>query len=480
MKGLFRKTIAGAMSVAMLASMSTAVLAHSEMDNMVFAGYDTTDPENPNRIYNEVINGKYTNKQVLVPVTPEWRIEGYETQYPHAGYSRMYLDGKAQDITHYNNLFPQWETRYKDYMWEIGEDANGNHMIWQRQQTKINNRTWAWDYGNAALNIPDSAVMQRTNRPAVVLSKVFKDYGFGRYNKNGKALTDNEKRMYEDWGLSNVITSWNSFVNEAKVKDSDGNGVLSYDEKVSSLLSQRDSYGRYVMTDEMIADMISVVENQYITAKFNKNSNEGLATKNVAEEYLNHMNDGWNWTYGTIRVASHKPVISWTNPASSYENTDPYLQYQYLIVNGIVMDGHHLGNGEYADKIVRYTGGKATPKVTWKFAFFQNAKDKDGTIIPDVYEVVEQKFIDGKPGMDGTVTDENGNVIGNPIYRIPVGKYGNTYFKLNGSKIEYWVVDSDGNKALLESYDNVTGNLGGLIDAYTSGMLHVEGNYNWK
>lgn len=339
MKGLFKKTAAGVISVALLASMGTAALAHSEMDNMVFAGYDTTDPENPNRIYNEVINGRYTNKQVLVPVTPEWRIEGYETAYPHAGYSRMYLDGKAQDITHFNNLFPQWETRNKDYMWEIVCDENGNHMIWQRQQTKINNKTWQWDFGNDALGVPDSLVMQRTNRAAYVVKKEFKDYGFGRYTKDGKALSDEEVSMYADWGLTDVITAWNAFVDSARAKDENGDGVLSYEEKVTSLLSARDDHGRYVLTDGMISDMIGVVENQYITAKFNKNSNDGIATKNVAAEYLKHRNDGWSWNYGTIRIKANGPSISWTDPAFTFENTDPYLQYQYLIVNGVIMDG---------------------------------------------------------------------------------------------------------------------------------------------
>lgn len=485
MKGLFKKTAAGVISVALLASMGTAALAHSEMDNMVFAGYDTTDPENPNRIYNEVINGRYTNKQVLVPVTPEWRIEGYETAYPHAGYSRMYLDGKAQDITHFNNLFPQWETRNKDYMWEIVCDENGNHMIWQRQQTKINNKTWQWDFGNDALGVPDSLVMQRTNRAAYVVKKEFKDYGFGRYTKDGKALSDEEVSMYADWGLTDVITAWNAFVDSARAKDENGDGVLSYEEKVTSLLSARDDHGRYILTDDMISDMIGVVENQYITAKFNKNSNDGLATKNVAAEYLKHRNDGWSWNYGTIRIKANGPSISWTDPAYTFENTDPYLQYQYLIVNGVIMDGHYIGldkNGNklYADKVIRYTGGKATPGVTWKFAFFQNAKDKDGKILPDVYEVVEQKFVNGQPGYDGFVTDKDGNVVGKPIYRIPTGKYGNTYFKLNGDIIELWVVDEDGHKALLKTFENVTGNLGGLIDAYTTGLVHIVGDYDWK
>ena len=485
MKGLFKKTVAGVMSVALLASMSAAALAHSEMDNMVFAGYDTTDPENPNRVYNEVINGRYTNKQVLIPVTPEWRIEGYETAYPHAGYSRMYLDGKAQDITHFNNLFPQWETRNKDYMWEISYNENGEHMIWQRQQTKINNKTWAWDFGNDALGIPDSVVMQRTNRAAYVVKKEFKDYGFGRYTMDGKVLSDEEVSMYADWGLSDVITNWTAFVEAAKAKDSDGDGVLSYDEKVTSLLSQRDDHGRYVITDADISAMIGVVENQYITAKFSKNSNDGLATRNIAEEYLKHRNDGWNWNYGTLRVKAEGPAISWTDPAVTFENTDPYLQYQYLVVNGVAMDGHYIGldkNGNklYADKIIRYTGGKATPNITWKFAFFRKAIDKDGTEIPNVYEVVEQKFVNGQPGYDGFVTDKKGNVVGNPIYRIPTGRYGNTYFKLNGNKIELWVTDEYGNKGILETFENKTGNLGGLIDAYTTGMIHVDGYYDWR
>lgn len=473
MKGLFKKTVAGAMSVAMLASLSTGAFAHSEMDNMVFAGYDLTDAENPNRIYNEVIGGKYTNKQVLVPVTPEWRIEGFESEYPHAGYSRMYLDGKAQDITHYNNLFPQWETRYKDYMWEIFCDENGNHMIWQRQQTKLNNKTWAWDFGNAALGIPDSVVLSRTNRAAKVVSKTFKDYGFGRYTKDGKVLSDDEVRMYADWGLSDVIGDWKQFVKNAEIKDMDGNGIITVDEKMGSMLSQKDAYGRYVITDAMISDIIGVVENQYITAKFDDKTNDGLTTKNVAAEYLAHMDEGWNWNYGTIRVASHGPSISWTDPKATFEEMDPYYQYQYLIVNGVVMDGHYIGKDEqgnevYADKIMRYTGGKASPQITWKFAHFQEAVDVDGNAISGVYQVVERKYINGKAATVGEV------------YRIPTGKYGNTYFKLNGKKIELWVVDDNGNAALLRTYENTTGNLGGLIDAYTSGALYVSGSYDWN
>lgn len=439
MKRLFKKLVVCVTAVAMTASMSASVFAQTEMSNMVFAGYDTTDPYNPNKIYNEVIGGKYTNKQILVPVTPTWTVEGYESEYPYAGYSRMYLEGNAQDITAYNNLFPQWETRRRDYMWEI----KAPYVIWERQQTKVNNKTWKWDFGNDAFNIPDSAVKTRTNRTAYVVDISMKEYGFGRYTKNGSPLSAAQQRMYSDFSV-NAVSTWNNLLATAFTPES---------------LSATDEQNRYVLSDEEIAAMIPVVQSKYITAKFNASGNDGLTTKSVADEYLIHMDDGWQWdsdSFGTVATAT----VSWSAPY--YEMAEPYNYYQYMIVNGVVLDG---SNGK--DRVYRYTGGKASPKITWKFAFFQNAKDASGKQIDNVYEVVERKYVDGIEAVDA---------YGNPIYRVPTGEYGNTYFVLNGKTIEYWVVDKAGNKTLLGTAENWTGNLGGLIDAYMSGSIQYTGN----
>jgi len=441
MKRLFKKLVACTAIVSMVATMGIAAFAQTEMDNMVFAGYDTTDPYNPNKIYNEVINGKYTNKQVLVPVTPTWSAEGYESVYPYAGYSRMYLEGKKQPITCYNNLFPQWETRRQDYMWEI----KAPYIIWERQQTKVNNKTWTWDFGNDAFSIPDSVVKTKTSRSAYVVDISMKEYGFGRYEKDGTILDANEQRMYSDFSV-NAISTWNNLVNN---------------ELTVAKLSERDSEtNKYVMSDEDIAKMIPVVYSKYITAKFNAKGNAGLTTKSVAAEYLLHMNDGWQWDSDSFEIRNDAK-ISWTAP--SYEMAEPYNYYQYLIVNGIVLDGT---NGK--DRVLRYTGGKATPKITWKFEFFQNAKDNNGNIIENVYEVVESKYVDGVKAVDAN---------NNSIYRVPTGEYGNTYFKLNGNIIEYWVVDRAGNKTLLNKIENWTGNLGGLIESYISGSLYCAPGY---
>lgn len=459
MKGLFKKLVAGVCVVTVMSSAGIIAGAQSEMDNMVFAGYDTTDPYNPNKIYNEVIGGHYTNKQILVPVTPEWRAEGYENVYPYAGYSRMYLEGKKQDITAYNNLFPQWETRKKDYFWEI----KWPYRIWERQQTKVNNKTWQWDFGNDAFGIPDSAVKNRTNRYAVVTDVSFKDYGFGKYDANGNVLTQNEQYMYsqffvtdENGGkyfITDAIATWNNLVN----------GLLS-----ASSLSAKDANNRFVVRDEDIEAMIPVVESKFVTAKFSENSKDGLAKKSVAAEFLQHMSDGWDWDYDTSFKFANTAKVSWSK--QYYEMAEPYNYYQFLIVNGVVMDGT---NGK--DRIYRYTGGKASPKITWKFAFFQNAKDENGNILSNVYEVVERKYVDGVAAID---------TFGNPIYRVPTGEYGNTYFIQKGTTIEYWVVDKNGNKTLLGKADNFTGNLGALnsltgeltnlIDAY------ADSAYNYK
>lgn len=451
MKGLFTKLVAGVSAVAVVTCACIPAMAQSEMDNMVFAGYDTTNVYTPNKIYNEVIGGHYTSKQVLVPVEPEWRAEGYEGVYPYAGYSRMYLEGNRQDITAYNQLFPQWETRFQDYFWEI----KAPYRIWERQQTKVNNKTWKWDFGNEYFGIPDSCVKNRTNRYATLVKTEMKDYGFGRYNMCGEPLTVEELKMYSDfymtqdyskYYMSDAVTIWNNLVE----------GLLSPES-----LSATDENNRYVVTDEQIAAAIPVVQSKYITAKFNKKDNEGLATKSVAAEYLEHMNDGWDWDYDTSFEIVNNAKISWTKPY--YELAEPYRYYQFLVVNGVVMDGM-----DGKDYIYRYTGGNASPKVEWKVCQFDHPRDAQGNEITNIYMVVEQKYVDGVPGLD---------LNGNYIYRYPTGEYGNTYFKKVGDIIEYRVVDRNGNDYLLAKAENTTGNVG-AVDSLTAELVQYVDAYS--
>ena len=146
-----------------------------------FAGYDTSMPDSYGKIYNEVLGGKYTSKTKLEPVAAEdvqWKFEGYELAFPHAGYERLYLEGNAQkSITRTVSSFPQWETRFRDFMWEVA----GEHRIYQRQQTKINNKYWAWDFGKDAAD--ESMVFVPTTRNAETTVE-FRQYGIGNLDNN--------------------------------------------------------------------------------------------------------------------------------------------------------------------------------------------------------------------------------------------------------------------------------------------------------
>ena len=450
MNKFFKKAVSFVLAIAVISSIGCVAFANAEMEHMVFVGYDTTNPYSPNRIYNEVIDGVQTGKQILEPVAPTWQVEGYEAVYPYAGYSRMYLDGKAQKITGYNNLFPQWEERRQDYMWQL----KAPYYIYERQQTKVNNENWTWDFGNKAFGIPDAALLTKTSKKAVVLDQGYKYYGFGAYSASGKPLTYDEIYMYQNFLVPNGIGGTKTLYNAAIDQ---WNWIVANELTVEKLSERESVFGTYVVSDADIAAMIPVVSSKYITAKFNNVNDDGLATKVVADEYLLHSKDyGWEWDTNDSFAITADANIEWTEP--KFEEKAPHKMYQYLIINHIVMDGT---NGKA--KILRYTDGEAMPKVEWRFVFYQHLLDANGKEIPDRYEAVEQKYIDGVAVLDND---------GNYIYRVPtLGFNENAYFVMDGDSIEVWKVDIEGVNSRLAKVDNWIGSLGGFIDAYANGSF---------
>ncbi len=468
MNKFLKKAVSFVLAVAIFSSIGCVAFANAEMENMVFVGYDTTVPTSPNKIFNEVIDGVQTGKQILVPVTPVFKAEGYEGVYPYAGYNRMYLEGNAQPITAYNGLFPQWEERRQDYMWEL----KAPYFVYERQQTKVNNEAdgWTWDFGNDAFGIPDSALLTKTNRAAVVLDQGYKYYGFGPYDADANVLTLEEEYMYKNFlvptgtpGVSTTVydaavEQWKTITGKTKgyYPDNrawDNDALLS----VNSLSARGGEFDKYLVTDEMIAAAIPVVYTKYVTAKFNANDNKGLATKNVADEYLATYNDGWEWDVDDSFAVVGNANIDWTDPTFEH---DTHRMFQYLIINHHVMDGT---NGK--ERIVRYTDGKALPDEEWRFVFYQHKLDENGKEIPHLYDAVEQKYINGVAVLDN---------FGNYIYRIPtLGEFENRYFVKNGNAIEVWKVDAEGKESRLEKVDNWVGSLGGFIDAYANGSYKL-------
>ena len=481
MMRFLKKALVGTLATLMLAS--SVFAANGEMDNMVFVGYDvsmyetatkpyvdgfdfnvwkaavngttpfytaapeTVDWDAPMKVYKEVINGVETGKIVKVPVAADWRFEGYEAVYPYAGYYRLYLEGNWQDITDYqgnknedeNLVFPQWESKRVDYMWQVSYP----YTVWERQQTLVNG-VWTWDFGNDSWGILDSALLVPTNREATLVEVTWDDYGFGQYDNEGNYLTLDELAMYDYFEVEAALVNLEEVLNVER-------------------LSARDAKGAYVMTDAKIAAEIPVVKSKNVTAKFNKEGDEGLTTKDVAVEWLAHRDwTDWDngiavfacdtincgchakWTFNEKRnnpcndprcacksvLANESKPYGLVEPASFYvdktsakiewspvyhELCEPYRQYQFLIVNGVALDGSlqkYTVNGVTFDiareRVLRYTGGFHKPVITWNFAFYQAA---DG-------RYVEQRYVDGVPEVDAN---------GNGVYRIPEIKFEDSH-----------------------------------------------------
>lgn len=431
---------------------SAAVLAVATLTTVAsadwkFAGYDTTNPPAYGKIYNEVIGGNYTSKQKVDAVKDEdveWKFEGYELSYPHIGYERLYLEGNAQKaVTRLTNQFPQWEVRFADFMWEV----SGEHRIYQRQQTKINNKYWAWDFGRD--KDEDKMVFVPTTRNAKV-SVDFKDYGIANLDCNGKFVYDTNGNVYND----EKYTLYSDFVMPSPFNvEKDENGditkqIASGDFFHSDNLSAIDADGHYAVSDWDIAQRLDIVQSKFVTGPSYYGES---GTKDAAAMYYRNKDYGWQWDDDTIKI-THEPKIEWTKPM--YEMDEPYCYYQYLIVNGIAMDGHND-----TPRIFRYTGGKATPEVQWKYAFVEADYP---------YNIVEYKYIRGNDGKMVQAFDASGC----PVYRYPTGEHGNTYFKVTDTEVQCWIRDKKGDY-MIDAISRTDADFGDWYAGYVNAAGYV-------
>lgn len=436
-----KKIAAVVCTTALMSSLTAAA-------NWEFAGYDTTTPDSYGKIYNEVIGGKYTSKTKLEPVADkdvEWKFEGYELDFPHAGYERLYLEGNAQkNITRTIANFPQWETRFQDFMWEVA----GEHRIYQRQQTKINNKYWAWDFGKTATD--ESMVFVPTTRNAAV-DVEFRQYGIANLDNDGKYVYDVNGNVYNEEKYT-LYSDFEAMPAAFNVElDEEGNPtkeIVYGDFFHSDNLSRLNYDGSYAVSDWEIAQNIDIAASKFVTGPSFYGENP---TKDAAAMYYDVYNPAWSWDADTVRLEK-SAAISWTNPV--YEMAAPYNYYQYLVVNGLVMDGR-------ADtpRIFRYTGGKATPKVEWKYAFVEAAYP---------YHVVEYKYISDVDGKM-VLAYENDE----PVYRYPTGEFGNYNIKVTDTEIQVWVKDAN-KDYMIDSISRVDADFGGGYAGYVGAAGYVD------
>lgn len=335
-KRIFTGVLCAAVAASSVAAPASAALKHS--------GYDlsalTEGMEKVGEYFTEYVDGVRVRSEVR-PTAHKWVEEGFESAYPHAGYSRLYAKNsdtnkfEALDYTSYNGLFANWETRFVDYDWDYldiiavykncAECAKAqtnvkvtlesekcphgkSHFdkwvanVWQRQQTNLPGAGWTYDFGNRTLKFGDNLVHKLSVKTVAVEAP--KADGFATNADVQYTVEVKPEYKVAFVGDVNVATgkrinlankeeailaaAYTSLQGDAWLKNLDFKanyeGTLNYID-----LSARDvATGRFLMSDADIAKNILVVTTKFVSGPtFDKNGAiNGTKTVDLAKEFI--------------------------------------------------------------------------------------------------------------------------------------------------------------------------------------------------
>jgi hypothetical protein len=199
---------------------------------------------------------------------------------------------------------------------------------------------------------------------------------FGAKDSNGNYIVD-VKDLYERMGK--------------EVSDFPFDGDTALSSSVS--LNDTDENGNYIWDNESIASFITTYRSEFLTGPNYMTGGNKLVDSLTYYDELTDVTSSWynpaanlDWFNPHLIMESDRPSnIEWSGVC--YEKDFPYNYYQYLIVDGVVLDGSYVAPNVYLPRVFRYTGGQASPKVEWKYSFAEAAPP---------HKIYCEKFLDGK------------------------------------------------------------------------------------
>jgi hypothetical protein len=258
--------------------------------------------------------------------------------YPNAEYANLYADGNYTGrvfATGRDGSVPGLvQYRDVDYMWE----AAAPYKIYSIKQANLLINGKAQWFGTVEKNYP----VQYTGRNASVTSERVA-YGFADYEVTGTNKVST---------VPSVIKS--SYMDKTAYTALVG---LTSDQLAPSTLPTK--------TVEVAKDATILIPRTYdlkLTGpSFDDNGVQtaggkviyGTKESNPSKFNVSNLLTTITDVSGNLAYCD----ITWTKGA--YEKAKPYRLYEYLTIDGVVMDGSAIGNGLYKPSIFRYTGAKA-------------------------------------------------------------------------------------------------------------------------
>lgn len=348
------------LSFAMAATMLTGVVAGAASTTWVFDGYDLTTAPVYNKVYRELDEKGFP--------TGRWEYQGaaskiefkhafYEAVYPHNEYGVLYLDGIAQKeatpiptgavaVSEQNWLPLYWEAKAPYAIFDVMYSRIPGVMDWKVQPYV--------QYGNRNANVVKSWV----------------PYGVSAYRTINGAFVDTANFLKAEaankfqyaTNYADVMASYEAL----KALDLTGTGIAAHpagtEYKWFSTVSNTFATG--------IVPVVS--QEQLVGPKYDGGKEVGKATISALDLMMADAGTGSLYNDALLTVEYKNAEATWVY--GGYENAMPHKIYEYLVVDGVVMDGSaclelvydpcYKGQNWYlapAKKplIKRYTGGVA-------------------------------------------------------------------------------------------------------------------------
>lgn len=454
MSGKFKKSFAAVLASALCVSASVGAAEWRIKD------YDTSAGITPAPIvYQEFdANGLPTGRVVAGYEAQQEGLKGFaqvelknswvSDVYPNAEYINLYADGNYTGRVYPTGRDGKDLVTYRDvdFMWE----AAAPYRIYSIKQAKLFKDGKVQWFGNAEMNYP----VEYTNRNADVKVERIK-YGFGEYEITGTNAVAPipEKIVNEGYFDMNAYT---------RIKGVTADMIKAKEEAPKAVEISKNTDIEIPRTYDLKLTGPSFDQNGKATA----NGLTLIASKDsdYAKYNVKNILETYNDSYGYNEMANCE--ITWT-PAG-YEAAKPYRLYEYLTVDGVVMDGsifyQDCEKTLYKPCIYAYSGATANLKhrtvvagvndegevVLQTQVSYNDGKTyvNEGAVFgTGIYPNVEYRIDKGLVDGEKTVT---------PVYVFEYcGKMYDTY-EVNGEWIvELWgnnLVSTDSANQFLEPY----------------------------
>ena len=249
----------------------------------------------------------------------------YESAYPHCAVYEI-THSETGAVSYETNPREQapWASHFMPYRWE----TKLPYQIVEKRFSNLPLIGWVEQEVYPELNVTKEEILRPGGCERV--TKQYQLFGYGGFRIVGENRVADAKSVYATYPGKIPAPDWE---------------LLSAEN-----LSRTDKNGKYTITDRMITAQFPLFDSAYLTGR--NYAKGGELVIDVAKEIIDGA-DPCQFDQSVLQPSTRERSVVWK---LTYENKEPYRQYEVLCLDGILLDGR-VENGVKLPFISRYTGG---------------------------------------------------------------------------------------------------------------------------